>query len=140
MKQYELWDDIPNGVTVYVPEHNLLAIKLENAKLVAITEHGGRSGWIQTTGRLRGPFEDVYGKLLPLKVIEPPKPEPRQWRVLGEVPWSVAQVRDNVGDRWKRKGGRWHYRSEYKENGSWWAEWDDKRDDPLFGPFTEIVK
>lgn len=104
MTNYELWADIPSGVTVYVPNHALLAIKLENATLVSITENKGRAGWIQTTGRLKGPFEDVYGELVSLEECIVPKPAPRQWQSLQDVPKGV-QVRDNVGDRWKRKSG-----------------------------------
>lgn len=135
MKQYELWDDIPNGVTVYVPEHNLLAIKLENAKLVAITEHGGRLGWMQTTGRHRGPFEDVYGKLAPLKDCAVPKPEPRQWNSIVNVPKDV-RVRDCVGDKWKYESGYWWF----KDEGIWWEADLELSIYSGYGPFTEIVK
>ncbi|WP_078344868.1 hypothetical protein [Mycobacteroides chelonae] len=139
MKQYELWDDIPNGVTVYVPEHNLLAIKLENAKLVAITEHGGRAGWMQTTGRLRGPYEDVYGKLLTLKVIEPPKPEPRQWDQLGEVPPTI-RVRDKDGYKWRNKKGQWYFKG--RVTCQTWVPYVSPSEHASkdYGPFTEIVK
>lgn len=134
MTTYPLWADIPPGVTVYVPNHELLAIKLENATLVSITETVGRAGWVQTTDRLKGPFEDVYGGLVPLKGCIVPKPAPRQWQSLQDVPKGV-QVRDNEGDRWKRKKGVWHY----KEADTWYSS------DTLYGvdalrPFTEIVK
>lgn len=126
MKTYELWDDIPNGVTVYVPFHNLLAIKLESATLVAITEHEGKAGWMQTTGRLQGPFEDVFGRL---------NRSPRQWRALDEVPADVSRVQDRVGDKWKRTGGAWHFKSD----GEWFRVGDVRLYDG-FNPFTEIVK
>lgn len=134
MKQYELWDDIPNGITVYVPEHNLLAIKLENAKLVVITEHGGRSGWMQTTGRLRGPFEEVYGKLAPLKDCVVPKPEPRQWNSLLDIPKDI-RVKDSDGDKWEHKRGHWHFGGLDEWHATLYpSAYDD------CGPFTEIVK
>ncbi|WP_100502409.1 hypothetical protein [Mycobacteroides abscessus] len=134
MTTYPLWADIPPGVTVYVPNHELLAIKLENATLVSITENKGRAGWIQTTGRLKGPFEDVYGGLVSLEECIVPKPAPRQWQSLQDVPKGV-QVRDNDGDRWKRKKGAWHY----KEVDTWYSRDTICRADD-YGPFTEIVK
>lgn len=139
MNQYELWAGVPNGVTVYVPEHNLLAIKLENATLVAITEHGGRSGWMQTTGRLRGPFQEVYGKLAPLKDCVVPKPDPRKWNRLDDVPATV-RVRDKEGDKWKHKSDGWHFKG--KEYGNQWILYAFSVDyaSKEFGPFAEIVK
>lgn len=134
MTTYPLWADIPSGVTVYVPNHKLLAIKLENATLVSITENKGRAGWIQTTGRLKGPFEDVYGELVSLEECIVPKPAPRQWQSLQDVPKGV-QVRDDEGDRWKRKKGAWHY----KEADTWYSTATIYRADD-YGPFTEIVK
>ncbi|WP_016895807.1 hypothetical protein [Mycobacteroides abscessus] len=134
MTTYPLWADIPPGVTVYVPNHELLAIKLENATLVSITENKGRAGWIQTTGRLKGPFEDVYGGLVSLEECIVPKPAPRQWQSLQDVPKGV-QVRDIDGDRWKRKKGAWHY----KEVDTWYSRDTICRADD-YRPFTEIVK
>lgn len=125
MTTYELWDDIPNGVTVYAPGHELLVIKLSSTTLVSPAEYYGRSGWIQTTGRLRGPFE-AEGIVT--------KSAPRQWYLLGDVPKGV-QVRDNVGDRWKRKKGVWYY----KEADTWYSI-TTIYDVGAFSPFTEIVK
>lgn len=129
MTTYPLWADIPSGVTVYVPNHELLAIKLENATLVSITENKGRAGWIQTTGRLKGPFEDVDGGL------ELPEPAPRQWDSLSEVPLGVKKVVDKDGDKWKRKNGRWYWKAPISKV---WYLWDDHS--WSFRPFTEIVK
>lgn len=133
MTTYPLWADIPSGVTVYVPNHELLAIKLENATLVSITENKGRAGWIQTTGRLKGPFEGVYGGLVSLEECIVPKPAPRQWGSLNDVP-SGVKVQDAQGDVWKRKRGGWACRLK-----SGWCLWE-LQDSSIFGPYTEIVK
>ncbi|WP_195167796.1 hypothetical protein [Mycobacteroides abscessus] len=104
MTTYPLWADIPYGVTVYVPNHALLEIKLENTTLVF------------------------------LKECVVPKPAPRQWQSLQDVPKGV-QVRDNEGDRWKRKKGVWHY----KEADTWYSS-DTLYEVDALRPFTEIVK
>lgn len=139
MTTYPLWADIPSGVTVYVPNHALLAIKLESATLVAITEHEGKAGWMQTTGRLKGPFQDVYGGLVASKALSANdvrklETQPRKWAKIQSVPKHV-RVTDVDGDEWKRKKGYWFYKS--------WGDW--VRDPNLYvaetaGPFTEIVK
>lgn len=134
MTTYPLWADIPSGVAVYVPNHALLAIKLENATLVSITENKGRAGWIQTTGRLKGPFEDVYGGLVSLEECIVPKPAPRRWDSLVDVPRDVL-VRDREHDKWKYRKGKWHFR----ENGKWFPVYNAQFYD-TYGPFTEIVK
>lgn len=128
MTTYPLWADIPSGVTVYVPNHELLAIKLENATLVSITENKGRAGWIQTTGRLKGPFEDVDGGL------ELPEPAPRRWDSMVDVPKDV-RVRDRDRDKWRYRKGKWHFR----EDGEWNPVYNARLYDK-YGPFTEIVK
>lgn len=138
MTTYPLWADIPSGVTVYVPNHELLAIKLENATLVSITENKGRAGWIQTTGRLKGPFEDVYGGLVASKVlsvndVRQLEGQPRQWVEIQQVPVGV-RVRDEDGDLWKFKRGQWHF----KTPGGRWLNWGV--DEPAWGLYTEIVK
>ncbi|MBL3747590.1 Uncharacterised protein [Mycobacteroides abscessus subsp. massiliense] len=140
MTTYPLWADIPYGVTVYVPNHELLAIKLENATLVSITENKGRAGWIQTTGRLKGPFEDVYGglvasKVLSVKDIRELEAEPRQWDSLLDIPKDVKKVRDRVGIKWRFKRGRWQ--TYYQSIGEW-REWSEITTE--FRPYTEIVK
>lgn len=134
MTTYPLWADIPSGVTVYVPNHALLAIKLENATLVSITENQGRAGWIQTTGRLRGPFENVYGGLVSLEECIVPKPAPRQWDSMVDVPKDV-RVRDRDRDKWRYRNGLWHFRHDGEWNPVYNARLYDK-----YGPFTEIVK
>lgn len=138
MTTYELWDDIPNGVTVYASFHNLLAIKLESATLVAITEYEGKAGWMQTTGRLKGPFEDVYGGLVTLDQCIVPKPAPRQWLSLADVPTNI-RVRDADGDVWKFKKGGWIFQ---EDGDGHWVEWAplDLRSADRAAPFTEIAK
>ncbi|WP_457214035.1 hypothetical protein [Mycobacteroides abscessus] len=143
MTTYPLWADIPSGVTVYVPNHALLAIKLENATLVSITEHEGRAGWIQTTGRLKGPFEDVYGGLVASKALSANdvrqlETQPRQWNSLEDVPHS-ARVRDADGDLWKCKKNGWNFKSPGDKGWIPWAPFQVRNANGS-APFTEIVK
>lgn len=139
MTTYELWGDIPNGVTVYASFHNLLAIKLESATLVAITEHEGKAGWMQTTGRLKGPFEDVYGglvasKALTVNEVRQMEGRPRQWYSLTDVPDGV-KVLDQGRQKWKRKDGLWKFNT-----GTRWLSTSFPWVYDGWGPFTEIVK
>lgn len=138
MTTYDTWGEIPNGVTVYVPSHCLLAIKLESATLVGITEYEGKAGWMQTTGRLKGPFQDVYGGLVASKVlsvndVRQLERQPRQWADIQQVPAGV-RVRDEDGDLWKFRRGQWYFKT---PRGRWLSWGWDK---PACGLYTEIVK
>lgn len=135
MTTYDTWDDIPNGVTVYAPWHKLLVIKLSSTTLVSPAEYRGITGWIQTTGRYQGPFRRALGGLVSLEVSVVPKPEPRQWDSLLDVPQGVKRVLDCQGDRWRLKRGRWQM---YYTSTNQWREWPGCV--TQFRPYTEIVK
>lgn len=135
MTTYDTWDHIPNGVTVYVPSHRLLAIKLGTTTIVSAAELGGKTGWIQTTGRYQGPFESVFGKLV---TTGDPTREPRVWHSLAEVPRDV-RVRDQHGDKWKSLDGQWYWKD--RDKGRWVSyksEYWKLAQSVL--PFVEIVK
>lgn len=118
--------DVPDGVKVLDRVDDMWR-KLNGRWWFKISDHGK---WT----RAHGSVSDITQTWGPFTEIVPQPPaEPRQWRLLEEVPDGV-KVRSRAGNKWRRRHGQWQIKT---DAGTRW-----RNNNPMYsiGPFTEIVK